>query len=342
MYKKIFIAACFLLVNFSIYSQTKFQRIYEKGFTTAYGSQQTSDGGYIIAGLYQVSTTDFDYLVVKTDANGDTLWTKTYGGIGDEESYTMQQTTDGGYIFAGIDSSSGLGDYNVYLVKTKANGDTLWTKSYGGVHHDFAQTIQQTADGGYIVAGYSNSFSAAGDDDVYLLKTDASGNLTWSKTYGGAYGEVAFSVKQTTDGGYILAGFTSSFGISPYGDINDLYVLKTDANGNLTWSKTYGQDGDDWAYGVVQTQDGGYAITGHTNVDSVSALSDVYLIKTDANGDTLFTRSFGGPNFDKGLSIIQTSDGGLAIGGSSYSFGHGSSDMYLLKTSAIGSFIFNI
>src|ERR1700751_1101467 len=105
MNKKLFISLAFLLVNFSIYSQSKFQRIFEKGLTTAYGAQQTSDGGYIIAGLHQVSATDFDYLAVKTDANGDTVWTKTYGGIGDEESYAMQQTTDGGYILAGIDSS---------------------------------------------------------------------------------------------------------------------------------------------------------------------------------------------------------------------------------------------
>jgi hypothetical protein len=341
MNKKLFISLAFLLVNFTIYSQSKFQRIFEKGFTTAYGAQQTTDGGYIMAGLHQVSSTDFDYLIVKTDVNGDTLWTKTYGGIGDEESYAMQQTTDGGYIFAGIDSSSGLGDYNVYLVKTKANGDTLWTKSYGGVHHDFGQAVQQTADGGYIIAGYTSSFSAGGDDDVYLLKTDASGNLSWSKTYGGTYGDYAFAVKQTADGGYILAGITSSFGISPYGNVNDLYVLKTNATGVLTWSKTYGQDGDDWAYSVIQTQDGGYAITGHTNIDSTGSYSDLYLIKTDASGDTLFTKSFGGPNYEKGFSIVETNDGGLAIGGSTYSFGNGASDIYLLKTNANGGFVFN-
>jgi hypothetical protein len=341
MQKKLFIILSVLLVNISVYSQSKFQKIFEKGLTTSYGAQQTSDGGYIMGGLYQISATNFDFLAVKTNDIGDTLWTKTYGGIGDEECYAMQKTTDGGYIFVGIDSSSGLGSFNVYLVKTKANGDTLWTKSYGGNNQDFAQAVQQTADGGYIIAGYSNSFSAGADDDVYLLKTDASGNLSWSKTYGGYYGDGAFAVKQTIDGGYILAGYTSSFGISPHGNVNDFYVLKTNATGTLTWSKTYGQDGDDWAYGVIQTQDGGYAITGHTNVDSTVAYSDLYLIKTDANGDTLFTKSFGGPNYEKGLSIIETNGGGLAIGGSTYSFGNGSSDVYLLKTNANGGFIFN-
>src|SRR6185312_2041328 len=305
MLKKIFISLSFLLVNTVVFSQTKFQKIFEKGFSTIYGSQQTADGGYIMGGLHQVSATDFDYLAVKTNASGDTLWTKTYGGIGDEECYAMQQTNDGGYIFAGIDSSSGLGNYNVYLVKTNATGDTLWTKSYGGSNHDFGQAVQQTADGGYIIAGYTNSFSTGGYDDVYLLKTDANGNLTWSKTYGGLYTDDAFAVKQTADGGYIIVGITSGFGISPYGSINDLYVIKTDASGGLTWSKTYGQDGDDWAYSIIQTQDGGYAIVGHTNIDSTASLSDLYLIKINSIGDTLFTKSFGGVNYDKGLVITE-------------------------------------
>ncbi|MEO8760028.1 MAG: T9SS type A sorting domain-containing protein [Bacteroidia bacterium] len=341
MQKKIFITLSVVFTSLIGYSQSMFQKVFEKDFTTIYGAQQTNDGGYIMGGLHQVSATDFDYLAVKLNSVGDTLWTKTYGGIGDEECYAMQQTADGGFIFAGIDSSSGIGNYNVYLVKTNSIGDTLWTKSYGGSSDDFGQAVQQTADGGYIVAGYTGSFSADGNNDVYLLKTDANGNLTWSKTYGGAYGDYAFAVKQTTDGGYIISGTTSSFGISPYGNVNDVYVLKTNSSGVLTWSKTYGQDGDDWSYGIVQTNEGGYALTGHTNIDSTAALSDVYLIKMDANGDTLFTKSFGGSNYDKGTAIIQTNDSGFVVTGSTYSFGHGTSDVYLLKTNKKGSLLFN-
>jgi len=340
MKKNLFVTLFVLFAGFNLFSQSMFQKIFEKDYTTVYGAQQNSDGTYIMAGLHQVSATDFDYLAVKLSAVGDTLWTKTYGGIGDEESYAMQQTTDGGYIFAGIDSSSGLGNYNIYLVKTNFSGDTLWTRSYGGSNADFAQAVQQTADGGYIVAGYTSSFGA-GNNDVYLLKTDANGNLTWSKTYGGVNGDYAFAVKQTTDGGYILSGITSSFGISPYGNINDVYVLKTDASGNLSWSKTYGQDGDDWSFGIVQNNDGGYTLTGHTNTDSTAALSDVYLIKTDANGDTLFTKSYGGTNYDKGTALLQVSDSGFVITGSTYSFGHGSSDIYFIKTDKNGAILAN-
>jgi len=338
MQKKLFLTLSIVFVSLIGYSQIMFQRAFQNSFSTVYGAQQTSDGGYIMAGFHQVSLTDFDYLAVKLNSIGDTLWTKTYGGIGDEESYAMQQTADGGFIFAGIDSSSGLGSYNIYLVKTNSLGDTLWTKSYGGNQADFAQAVQQTADGGYIVAGYTSSFGA-GNNDVYLLKTDASGNLTWSKTYGGVNGDYAFAVKQTTDGGYILSGITSSFGISPYGNINDVYVLKTDASGTLTWSKTYGQNGDDWSYGILQTNDGGYALTGFTNTDSTTALSDVYLIKTDANGDTLFTKSYGGTNYDKGTALLQLNDSGFAMTGSAYSFGNGASDVYFIRTNKMGTIV---
>src|ERR1035437_10149248 len=149
--KNLFAFLLIFVISSSGYTQVMSQRAYQRNTSTAYGGQQTSDGGYIMSGLATVTSTDYDYLVVKTNSVGDTLWTKTYGGIGDEECYAMQQTSDLGYIFAGIDSSSGLGNYNVYLVKTNASGDTLWTKSYGGNNNDFAQAVQQTNDGGYIV-----------------------------------------------------------------------------------------------------------------------------------------------------------------------------------------------
>jgi hypothetical protein len=338
MKKQLFIFLSLITISISGYSQVMSQRVYRRDSSMAYGGQQTADGGYIMGGLSSVTKTDVNFMAVKTDAVGDTLWTKTYGGIGDEECYAMQQTTDGGYIFIGIDSSSGLGSYNVYAVKTNSIGDTLWTKSYGGSNYDFGQAVQQTTDGGYIIAGYTGSFGP-GDPDVYLLKIDANGNLTWSKTYGGIYGDKAWAVRQTADGGYILAGITSSFGVTPTGNYNDIFLLKTNSTGTLTWSKTYGKNGDDWGYGVVQTYDGGYAITGLSSKDSMD-VSEVLLLKTDAIGDTLFTKSFGGTNYDQGLAIIQTNDSGLAIAGSSYSFGHGASDAYLIKANKSGNMLF--
>lgn len=342
MKKHLFIFLSIITISVSGYGQTMFQRVYQRNADSSmsYGGQQTTDGGYVLAGLYSIAATNVDFLAVKTNSLGDTLWSKTYGGIGDEECYAMQQTADGGYIFVGIDSSSGLSNYNIYAVKTNSIGDTLWTKSYGGNNYDFGQAVQQTADGGYIIAGYTGSFGP-GDPDVYLLKIDAMGNLTWSKTYGGIQGDKAWAVKQTADGGYIVAGITSSFGVTTDGSYNDVFLIKTNAIGAVTWVKTYGKDGDDWGYGVTQTYDGGYAVTGLASQSSSDPGSEVYLIKTDAIGDTLFTKSFGGGNYDQGLAIVQTSDSGLAIGGSTYSFGKGAGDMYLIKTNKSGSLLFN-
>src|ERR1700758_293802 len=160
MKNHLFILLALVVLNISGFSQIMFQQVYQRDSSMIFGGQQTTDGGYIMGGLSSVTPTDVNFMAVKTNSTGDTVWTKTYGGIGDEESYAMQQTTDGGYIFVGIDSSSGLGNYNVYAVKTDANGDTLWTKSYGGNDYDFGQAVQQTTDGGYIIAGYTGSFGA--------------------------------------------------------------------------------------------------------------------------------------------------------------------------------------
>ena len=338
MKKQLLFLSIFFVVSVKFYSQqSTFQQAFQRNTSMAYGGQQTHDGGFIMAGLVSVNSTNYDYLAVKTNASGDTLWSKTYGGIGDEESYAMQQTTDKGFIFAGIDSSSGLGNYNVYLVKTDSLGDTLWTRSYGGSNADFAQAIQQTADGGYIVAGYTSSFGA-GNADVYLLKTDANGTLTWSKTYGGSLGDYGYAVKQTADGGYIIAGATSTFGMTTDGNYNDFYLIKTNSSGVLIWSKTYGKYGDDWAYGVLQTSDGGYAVTGHCQKDSLDVGTELCLLKTDASGNTLFSESLGGTNYDKGTCILQNNkDSSLVIGGSSYSYGSGASDFYFIITNKAGT-----
>lgn len=326
------------LLAIQLQGQTTFQKVYSRNSNQGFCGKQTSDNGFVIAGYDILSGTDYDFYLVKTDANGDTLWSRAYGGNGDEEAYAVEQTNDGGYIIAGVDSSSRIGDYNIYLVRTNSGGDTLWTRSYGGTNHDFAQSVKQTADGGFIISGYTNSFGA-GDDDGYLIKTDGNGNVSWSKTYGGINSDFFYSVKQTSDGGYITSGCTGSFNPNVNILYNDVYVVKTDASGNVQWNKTYGRSGDDQSFAIIQTLDGGYAITGHTNVDSASLYSSLYIIKTDASGDTLWTRSLEGNNFDKGLDIKQLPDGTYFICGSTYSFGHGSSDAFLVRLSANGAIL---
>jgi len=294
--------------------------------------QQTSDGGYIIAGYTKsFGAGGYDFYVVKTDANGDSLWTRTYGGALTDRGRSVQQTTDGGYVIAGETASFGAaGGCDFYLLKTDANGDSLWTRMYGGTDSEKAYSVQQTTDGGYIIAGYSSSRS----NDVYLVKTDANGDALWTSIYGGGDFDLGRSVQQTTDGGYVIAGETASFGAGGC----DFWLLKTDANGDTLWTQTYGGSDTDQSWSVQQTSDGGYIVAGYTLSFGAGGY-DFYLVRTDANGDSLWTRTYGGTDSDKAFYVQQTTDGGYIVTGVTRSFGAGSDDAYLVKTDANGDIL---
>jgi hypothetical protein len=297
--------------------------------------QQTEDGGYIVVG-YTMSFGDDVYLI-KTDSLGNTLWTKTYGGSQTDEGWSVQQTEDGGYIIAGYTMPFGVDYYDVYLIRTDSSGDTLWTRTYGGEVDDRGSSVQQTEDGGYIVAGFTASFGTGGYD-IYLIKTDSSGDTLWTRTYGGEDDEwvgQSFSVQQTSDGGYILTGETESFGDTG----GDVYLIKTDSEGDTLWTRIYGGDGADTGQSVQQTTDGGYIIAGIWSRFMWQVGGDAYLIRTNSSGDTLWTRRYGDSvfvGFDEGISIQQTTDGGYVIAGQTNSFGAGSYDVYLIKTDPDG------
>lgn len=256
----------------------------------------------------------------------DTLWTKTYGGTDWDDGFSVQQTADSGYVVVGGTRSFGLGAWDVYFIKTDVNGDTSWTKTYGGTDSDKGYSVRQISDGGYVIAGYTKSFGAGGED-VYLLRTNANGDTLWTKTYGGVNNDNGSAIQQTFDGGYIITGVTYSFGA---GDA-DVWLLKTDSLGDTLWTKTYG--GEDWdeAISVQQTSDGGYFIVGRTYVWEVGD-HDIYVIKTNANGDTLWTGTYGGTHTEFGYSGQQTTDGGYIIVGWTNSFGASDRDIYLVKT----------
>jgi len=261
-------------------------------------------------------------------------WERTYGGGSYDKGRSVAQTSDGGYIIAGYTYSFGAGNYDVYLVKTDAVGDTIWTRTYGGSDRDDGYSVAQTSDGGYIVAGYTESFGA-GSKDVYLVKTDAVGDTIWTRTYGGSDWDEGYSVAQTSDGGYIVAGRTESFGAGSA----DVYLVKTDAVGDTIWTRTYGGSDNDRGYSVAQTSDGGYIVAGVYDYDLEAGTGDVYLVKTDAVGDTIWTRTYGGNDNDMGYSVAQTSDGGYIVAGWTESFGAGGDDVYLVKTDAVGDTI---
>jgi hypothetical protein len=332
--KKI-ITVCFLFFMRNCFAQQiTFQKTYgginnERGIC----AKQTADGGYIITGWAEsFGSGNLDIYLIKTNANGDTLWTKTFGGIDYENSSSVEQTADGGYIIAGGKFNNPFtGYHNIYLIKTDSNGNSLWVKKFGGSSsHDSGYSVHQTTDGGYIIAGSTQTF---GNDSIeaYLIKTDFNGDVLWLKTFGGINYDAAGSVQQTTDGGYIIAGTTASFGAGYY----DIYLIKTNVNGDTLWTKTFGGTNYDASASVQQTTDGGYIIAGYTESFGAGYI-DTYLIKTNANGDTLWTKTFGGANYESAFSVQQTTDDGYVIVGSTTSFGAGSYDVYLIKTNDIG------
>jgi hypothetical protein len=293
---------------------------------------QTSDGGYAIAGHTEsFGAGEKDVYVVKLDASGNLQWTKTIGGKDWDAGLSLIQTSDGGYAIAGATKSFGAGETDVYVVKLDAKGNLQWTKTIGGPGNEEGFSLIQTSDGGYAIAGVTESFGA-GWADVYVVKLDAKGNLQWTKTIGGPGNEEGFSLIQTSDGGYAIAGTTTSFGAGWH----DVYVVKLDANGNLQWTKTIGGPASEEGRSLIQTSDGGYAIAG-TTTSFGAGWHDVYVVKLDANGNLQWTKTIGGPESEEGNSLIQTSDGGYAIAGTTTSFGAGEWDVYVVKLDKDGN-----
>jgi len=305
-----------------------------------YHVTQTSDGNYIAAGTTSSSDGDiasshgfYDYWVVKFTPTGTVLWNKTYGGAADDEANAIQQASDGGYIVVGYSSSSdgdlvgNKGYEDVWVLKLNDTGSIQWQKNYGGSKTDEGTFIRQTTDGGYIVCGttYSSDSditSNHGQSDVLLFKISNSGSLSWAKTFGGSNFESAYSLQQTFDKGFIISGSSSSFDgdvTSIYGN-DDIWLVKTDSAGNLTWQSTHGGTSDDEGSYIYQTSDSGYVVTGTTTSNDYEVTGqhgsyDVWLLKTNSTGTLVWQKTLGGDSVDAGFSVCPTLDNGYAIFG---------------------------
>ncbi|MEO0139957.1 MAG: hypothetical protein ABIM88_00220 [candidate division WOR-3 bacterium] len=264
---------------------------------------------------------------------GQVLFAKAYGGADYDYVGSIAQNQDGGYIIAGSTSGFGAGAYDCLVLKIDSDGTIDWAKTFGGQSNDGAVSVIKTMDGGYAVAGRTWSFGA-GLYDFLVFKLDPSGNLSWAKTFGGTDEERAYSIVQTQDGGYAVAGFTYSFGAGEC----DFLVIRLDASGNLLWAKTFGGPGtmdEEKAYSIVQTQDGGYAVAGFTY--SFGTGWDFLVIKLDASGNLSWAKKFGGTDYEEAWSIIQTTDQGYAVVGRTYSFGAGDNDLLFVKLDPSGN-----
>ena len=346
---------------------------------------QTSDGGYIMGGYTdsniggdksENSWGADDYWIVKMDNAGNIVWENTVGGGNYDKLYAVEETPDGGYIVGGQSLSGGgwgdksesnKGGYDYWIVKLDEDGVVEWDRSYGGLGNDQLYNVQPTSDGGYIIAGTSDSGisgdkteNRVGNSDYWVIKTDASGNIIWQNDIGGLMFDNVYSAYETADGGYILGG-TSTSGISGdktagnYGVV-DYWIVKLNSAGTVVWDKTIGGTLNDYLYAVIPTADGGSIACGMSEsgltgnkTDNTNGLYDYWVVKLDNSGNITWQNSIGGTGNDYAFvnAIDQTSDGGYAIAGYSQSLisgdkteaNTGSWDYWILKINSTGSIL---
>ena len=284
------------------------------GFSVA----QTRDGGYVTALSYWCCPRQARILVVRTDPLGRRQWARSFGKEGKDYSWgnCVQETRDGGLIVTG---GAGLAPY---MVKLYGNGDLQWERTYSLGEKNPCRSVHQVP-GGFVAAG--------GRHDMFLMRTSANGDVLWARTYGGGERDEAHWVEPTPDGGYVLTGHTESYGAGA----RDIYIVKTDSNGRIVWTRTLGTQEAEVGYSVRATADRGYIVVGTTSPVG-SDDSDVYLAKIDSSGSPQWTRTYGGSGSDRAFSVDQTSDGGYVFTGYTASCGQGDLDMYLVKTDSLG------
>jgi hypothetical protein len=239
----------------------------------SYSIQQTSDGGFIIAGLTKLAIGNSDIWLIKTNSTGAEQWNKTFGGNGRDEGKSVQQTSDGGYVITGQTWLGVSSDFDTWLIKTDNSGNEQWNKTFGGSNSENGYSVQQTTDDGYIITGVVRSYGYGGED-VWLIKTDSLGNEQWNKTYGWSSDEIGYSVQITSDDGYILSGWTQSYGSGSY----DAWLVKTDSSGNEQWNRTFGGLDLDTFSSAIQTTSGDYVAVGGTTTYGAGDY-DAWLVK---------------------------------------------------------------
>jgi len=303
--------------------------------------QATADGGFIAVGGKNASSWDIggDCWLVKTDANGNMQWNRTFGGTKTDNGHGIIQTSDGGYILSAITESYGAGSVDAWVIKTDALGNEQWNRTYGGVGYDLAEkTIPQTSDGGFLITGSTISFGAGGRDG-WLIKINATGAEEWNKTYGSANNEHFWEVHVTSDGGYIMIGFVENSSTKH----RDAWVVKTDDTGNVQWEKTYGPANQ--GLSIQQTPDHGYVLVAEVADTVFGGYLNAWMVKTDEDGNEEWTKLFITPQGNNRFAVLHniqlTSNGDYILTGVTnaelpvYSKG----DLWMTKIDAAGNIL---
>jgi hypothetical protein len=285
----------------------------------------TGDSGYIVVGFTNsFGTGGDDVYLIRTDADGDALWTRTYGGPEDERAWAFHETSDGGYVIAAQTRSYGAGDWDLYLIRIEAGGDTVWTRTLGGPGIDRAFATQPTRDGGSVFAGITSN-DAAGPLDATLIRVDSAGEVVWAHSYGGEGSDIGHGVAPAPDGGFLLVGYSDSFGAGN----SDIYLVRTDSAGAALWTRTVGDAGDDRAMMAAPMTGGGFAIAGYASGGAqywsarLTAVSD--------EGATLWNESFGSSGTDRGVMLQETADGAFIFTGGIWREDDEAPDLFLVK-----------
>lgn len=336
MKKLLFLFGSILTIHTLSIAQITFSKIYEKSrLGYPWDVCETSDKGFIIVGQIWSDINHNNVYLVKTDQYGDTLWTKSIGGTGDEYGHSVKQTTDKGYIIVGQTTPFGKESYDVYLIKINEKGETTWIKTLGGTGSDWGVSLQITDDEGYIISGRTTGF---GYDwgNPYLIRTNSMGEIIWSKTPSGSSpGCSVFDFCVTTDGGYLIAGNTFGFN---EGEAGHVFLVKTDSKGDKIWDKIYNNYTNNVGVSVKETPDGGYVLSGvsYQAIPGNPYACVIELTKTDKLGTLLWKKTFSEGGYTFGHSVDNTIDGGFIISGKAINQKNNNTEVYLIKTNALG------
>ena len=339
--------------------------------------KKTADGGYIVAGFTQSNDFDidsktnesFDFLVSKFSFDNTLEWQKTFGGSDDDRAADIVQTLDGGFAVLGYSKSSDInvsenaGAQDFWLLKISSLGSLLWEKTFGFSGTDFGTALLATKDGGFLITGVLDVSSSGGQGnakstavnhsggDYWVIKTDLTGNLEWSRFFGGSFTEIPLGIVETDDHNFIIAGSSDSddFNISNNLGTYDFWIIKIAPTGSLIWEKSFGGSEIDEARAITTSSDGNFMVVGDTrssdiDVSENKGAADVWIVKFSTEGSLIWEKTIGGTSFDTARAIYKTQDNGFLISGSSRSLdndfeNNGQNDALILKIDSNGSLL---